>query len=429
MTVYYVRPVNGLDTNTGTTFAAAFLSAQKAVDTAIAGDEIRLCAEATETVLAPIDLDTNNGIDTGKIRVAGYDGTNGEIPEKYIIQAAPGFAGGSVVLRTEGFGAGIIWRDIEFDGNNLAAQAFDNAEGQFAHQSTYIRCLFHRATENGFRSKEASRAFFYACDFFDNGETGYKPYQYQDGRADFSYCRFYNNTDHGAYIDDAENQFRSCEFYSNGLDGLYIWARADTTLIESCVAYGNGRHGINHASSTANRLIVQQNSFVGNGGYGISFASTDMDHELLFCDFNHDHNNTSGATNLANGLLGENNVSGDPLFKSTVAGSEDFSPSSNSPLNGAGIRGGYIGSKPVQMTAGLLQLSPQASLRKKLHFDHEAQNPDKDWVRELIEIVDEETASSSTAQASLRQKLKAEDTARKVEEYLGSGNFRKSEPN
>ena len=61
MTTYYLRPTNGSDAAAGTPFAAAFKTLQKCVDTAVAGDVVRMCPEATETIAAAIDFDTNAG--------------------------------------------------------------------------------------------------------------------------------------------------------------------------------------------------------------------------------------------------------------------------------------------------------------------------------------------------------------------------------
>lgn len=391
MTIYFVRPVNGLDTNAGTAFSVAFKTTQKALDTAVAGDEIRLCAEAVEVVIAPIDVNTNNGTDTGKIRIGGFDGPSGLNRMKYTIQADTGFTGDSLVLRTEGFGAGMIWQNIEFDANSLASQAFDCDESQYVHISTYIECHFRHSLTSGFRTKEPTQNRFFNCDFSNNGGSGYEPFSYHDGLAIFSYCRFTNNISHGAYLDAIDYQFRFCEFYKNGLDGLYLWARADLPTIENCTFYENGRHGINHAHATSNLIVIYQNSFVQNGGYGISFISSNMDHDLLFCDYNHFHNNTTDATNLTAGIPGNNNVSGDPLFKSTAVGFEDFTPGLDSQLNGCGIGETYIGARQIEMPLvgegegqEVVPVTPQASLLKKLKTEDAAQRAEKSLIKDIV---------------------------------------------
>ena len=61
MATYYVDPDAGSDGAAGTAFGTAWATTQKALDTVAAGDEVRLCKSATETISAIIDLDTTSG--------------------------------------------------------------------------------------------------------------------------------------------------------------------------------------------------------------------------------------------------------------------------------------------------------------------------------------------------------------------------------
>ena len=115
-----------------------------------------------------------------------------------------------------------------------------------------------------------------------------------------------------------------------------------------------------HIENASQDLVVYNNIFRLNGGYGLAFNSKEGFFQLF--DYNCYHNNTSGHTDHNGGTpYGENNVLSDPQFTSEVDGSEDFTLQDESLCIAAGF--GYggnwnIGVAQTELSAGGIKLHP-----------------------------------------------------------------------
>jgi len=350
-TTYFVRPTNGSDGAAGTSFATAWQTTQFALDTAsTAGDEIRLCAESSETITVQIDDDTNSGTSIVKILVRGMDGSNGTTPAVYTITTGTSISALLNITTTTNYKE---FRDIVFDANATATSAATMPTASTLTGRRFIRCRFTDATADGFlagnANGETTGVFYFACEFDANGSDGYASAAANDGAATFKGCTFHDNTAHGMNMLDFAPRIISCDFYDNTLDGI-LFSGADNAHVEFCLFQANDSDGISYNASTEHQIILN-NTFVSSGAYGQNFASGND--ESAYNDYNHYYNNTSGETNASGGTPGDNNQSGDPLFTSVTDGSEDFLPTTGSPL----IDNGYPGALPSGGT-GFADIGP-----------------------------------------------------------------------
>lgn len=353
--IVLVADIGGTDPADVTSSDGAFKTTQKGLDTATADDTLRLCAEATETTIASIDIDTNNGTAEAPIRIEGRDGTNGSAAATYTIQAVATWGGGALIIRATTFGKAMMYKDLILDANSLATNAYDDNEASSVAAElniTYDTIRFTGGTVDGMSSNTPNRDFYVACEFDNNGGDGYASQTLNDGTGAFYYCSFHDNTVFGVFMDDAGSIFIGCEFYDNGNDGIFLQARSDLTQILDCTSYGNTGSGFNAATSSVNPLFYANCTSSGNGGYGFEFSASSDGDTVDYMDYNHTHNNTSGTTNLTGGMPGDNNQTGDPQFASVVDGSEDFTPANGSPLDSTGIYGVDIGARKAADPAG-----------------------------------------------------------------------------
>jgi len=134
--------------------------------------------------------------------------------------------------------------------------------------------------------------------------------------------------------------------YDNGGLGVELGRQFYFSSVLNNTIYGNTGSGIGDSNaftltSTPNTGRIFGNTVVSNGGYGIE--DNRGGGVRGYIDYNHFHNNTSGETDFSGGTPGDNNQSGDPLFTSVTDGSEDFTPTSGSPLIRTNLNDGNIG--------------------------------------------------------------------------------------
>ena len=215
-TTYYVDPLNGVDGAAGTSFGAAWATLQKALDTATAGDEVRLCKTATETTIATVDIDVQNGTLIAPIRIFSYNSAGTAREAGYTLQAIATWGGCEVVHSAIVVGNFLRFFGIIFDANDLATNAFDDNEtssGANAAVPGFEVCQFRQATGDGYESNNPKRSFFLDCVFDNNGGDGYASQTLQDGIAIFIGCVFHNNITFGCFMDDGGTSFLHCEFW------------------------------------------------------------------------------------------------------------------------------------------------------------------------------------------------------------------------
>jgi hypothetical protein len=336
MTIYYVRPTNGSDAAAGTSFATAFQTSQKAFDTAIAGDEIRLCNEAAETPAAQIDLDINASTAASPILVVAGDSIDGT-------PLTTGFytiSGASLPATTDLLVPTINNLYMTFKRVRFTAGTRDGIAPSFNNYwMNFLNC----------------RIDTFASDGIYITTTGGHWYLFN--------CEIDNNTGQGLNINAAGRGNLSVvggSTHDNGGIGLEIGGDSDSVSVDLHEVYGNGGDGIQllGLGSRISNTTVYNNTGDGvfidaaqcklhnvtcssNSAYGFNISTNGDD--SLDMDYNHTYNNTSGASNIT--LPGDNNQTGDPQFANVTAGSEDFRPKGASPLVDNGVNGVDIGSR------------------------------------------------------------------------------------
>lgn len=321
---YYVRPTNGNDLSDGKTFATAFKTTQKAVDSATAPANIYLCAEADETITAAIDVDTNAGTNTAPIIIYGASSSGDVDGTRYTITTSNNIN----ILTFTSTADYTVWNGVIFSGNT-GSDGITIPSGSNNHR--FINCDFKNASDGAYAA--GSVVSFYNCNFFSNSASGLNGIIFVHGGTS------HDNGSHGIQCQAANGNILDVIIYDNGGDGINLNTNSDNSYLSSLTIYGNDSDGIDcHAASDF--CFFYNISSVGNAAYGFNFNSMDADN-IRYFDYNHTHLNTSAASDIT--LPASNNITGDPLFVSVVDGSEDFTPNTGSPLIRAGINYSDIG--------------------------------------------------------------------------------------
>lgn len=350
MAIYYVDPLSGSDAAAGTSFGTAWATTQKAADTAVAGDEVRLCATATETPAAQIDWDTNAGTESSFITFVGADATGTPLTTGYYtISGASLPAATNLFYWATAASQYVRFKHIRLTGaTNHNIRIGPESGGSFNTNLIFKNCRFDSATTDGIRQGYGIVNQFLNCEVDNNGGCGYGPSGTSiSGRNGSLYIHggsIHNNVSAGVVAMNDKNMITSCLIYSNGGSGIELGRAYANSIISNNTIYGNTASGIGDAAHTVLSQTAGQilgNSLVSNGAYGLKSNRASNVPEWI--DYNHYYNNTSGETDFAGGTPGDDNQSGDPLFTSTTAGSEDFTPASGSPLIRTYVNEGNIG--------------------------------------------------------------------------------------
>ena len=343
MTTYYVMPTVGNDANAGTSPGAAWATVQKALDTAVPGDVVRLCKTGDDVTSAVIDADTNAGAAASPIVFASYNAP-GDMPEDgFEIRASASI--GSLLL----FAAAskfTRWEGVRFNANNQATIALNNiVDSSDSH--AFVRCDVFGATGDGVQSRTNGLATawkFIDCDVRDNGGAGVVSHVNNRGDVVLVGSRIHGNASHGVNLRRALQMTR-CAVYGNGGDGVLAGTSSFSgSTISGCTIDDNAGDGIDISASGVSDVSVVESSIANNGAYGVS-TGADAGRLRLWLR-NHAHGNTSGAADVS--LSGT--ITGDPLYADAGAG--DFTPEAGSPLIGAGFGGHDIGAVAGATGAG-----------------------------------------------------------------------------
>lgn len=338
MATYYVRPTNGSDVAAGTSFAVAFATTQKALDTVAAGDTVYLCPEATETTAVQIDVDGAAGTDINYVDFSVGNTTDGaeDLSLTYTIQASASMTG---VLFLSNLTDYYRFRNIFFDANSNAGNVLYSTTDS-AEYYMFSNCRFANATADGVNVKGNNWTFL-NCEVDNNGARGIDSYTSGRGSLRMVGGSVHDNTSGGIYYNSSgqANFTDSVLIYGNGSHGIECGSSGNGTVHSHNTIYDNAGDGIRYynASSRA-QYQTYSNTFVNNTGYGVNFQAVTTDVAFVF-SHNHTHNNTSGAVNPSD--PDKYPQTGDPLFAS--AGTADFTPAAASPLVGNGISGQIIG--------------------------------------------------------------------------------------
>ena len=345
MTDYYLRPTNGLDTNDGLTFANAFQTLQKLIDSmAVAGDRGLCCPEAVETTSVSVDVDTNLGTTLNRIvllTASTVDGTV-DLSLTYTIQASASMTG---LMHFKGTSEFYEFHNFIFDANANAAHAiYNNVDDAEWH--LFENCRMTDATGDGcnIRGSGSGGWKLIDCEVDNNGGRGLDHIQSNRGGYYIDGGSIHDNTLDGMFANKQGMVLRNIAIYDNGGDGLELGSNSDASMLTNLTIYRNAGDGVKFSNASADAgYVLSGISSSDNGGYGFNYNGGGEAGNSLYMDYNHTHTNDSGASDLT--LPGTHNVTGDPLFTSVVDGSENFIPLTGSPLIGAGISGKVIGAK------------------------------------------------------------------------------------
>lgn len=360
MATYYVDPLSGSDAAAGTSFGTAWATTQKAADTAVAGDEVRLCATATETPSAQIDWDTNAGTAASPIHFVGADSSGNPLTTGYYT-----ISGSSLPASTNLFYWGtaasqfVRFKRIRITGaTNHNVSTGPGSGTPFDTWLIFNTCRIDSATADGVYQGFGYRNMFINCEIDSNGGSGFGPAGASNtnrmGYIWFYGCSVHDNTSSGITLYNQGNEVLNSLIYDNGGDGIELGRQFFYTVIMNNTIYGNTGSGIgdmNAFSLSANNTgRIIGNTFASNGGYGLE--DNRGGGTLGYIDYNHFYNNTSGETDFSGGTPGDSNQSGDPLFTSITDGSEDFTPTSGSPLIRTNLNDGNIGAVGAPASGG-----------------------------------------------------------------------------
>lgn len=315
----------------------------------VAGDVLRMCPEATETVSSQVSLVIASGTVTVPSRFEPGSTTTGalDLTAQYTLQ---GTAAMTYVLSVGTNDHYLIFVNLTVDGNTFGTTgAFHDSTGG---RHTYQGCRFTGAAGSGFVGRNDGQRpsqRFYNCQFDNNTAYGYRANATGDGAVDLIQCKIHDNGDHGAYLREFECAVQGCLIFDNAGDGINMDGNSDGTVIERNTIYGNTGDGLDMASG-ANQIRIFGNSFAANGGYGVNGNGATK--PILGWSHNHFYNNTSGDTDLTDLIYTGSDASGDPLFESVTDGAEDFRIKNGSPLYQAGAANAHIGALGVSFTAG-----------------------------------------------------------------------------
>ena len=361
MTIYYVDPVSGSNSNAGTSFGAAFATTAKAASVVAAGDSVRLCATGTETLTSTNTISfSTSGTAAANIVWQGYNATGTAAlaaGSYYTITGASMSASTDMVAV-----AGVQFNTFYNVFFTTAKRNIIGTTNDSSYTTQFIRCSFSAPTTNMVAVTSGSNGIgimFVNCVMTGSGASGTQVLQ--NGATNRNGCTYLGCTisafnsvigaPGGSETGNGSEQYIGNIFANNG---TVVQPNLYTALSEFSgnVFYGNTTAiCINDRSTTARVYYITNNSFVNNTTVFLA-ASSNNTFGLEFA--NHFYNNTTiynGAALVSNG----GTVTGNPLFN--APGSLDFRLQSGSPLINAGLNGQNIAGLPQIPGGGSVQYS------------------------------------------------------------------------
>ena len=346
MTIYYVDPVSGSNSNAGTSFATAFATTAKAESVVAAGDTIRQCATGTESLTGTntISLATN-GTAPLPITWQGYNntGTAALASGSYYTISGSGMSASTDILAS----AGVQYRNINNVAFATSKRNIIGASNDSAYSLKFFNCSFTGPTTNIVGVASGSNGFgivFINCVLTGGGSGGSTVCI--SGNTNRTGCIFLGCTvtAFGTFVSPSgvENGTGGESYLGNifANNGTVFGANLYTgsSQIRDNVFYGNTTGiTISDRSSTAPMYYITNNTFVNNTTAFLASAANNL---FLLEDYNHLYNNTTNY-NGAGLVAGAHDIAGAPLFNNPS--SLDFSLQAGSPLIGAGVAGSNIG--------------------------------------------------------------------------------------
>jgi hypothetical protein len=204
MTTYYVDPAAG-GANDGTSWIDAWTTFQSALDTAVAGDTVRM--RGTETLAAKLDADTNSGTTVaGYIKYIGCNGAGSIDGTRFVIDANSA-AANCIDIDNQDY----LWfENIEFKNAT--------GDGVYAHNTAVVQRFIN-------------------CDFNNNGGRGL----YINSNHSYTErCLSYSNSDVGIEYGGDYHQLFFSAAYANGDNGVELSSTSEYCFVYGIVCHDNG---------------------------------------------------------------------------------------------------------------------------------------------------------------------------------------------
>lgn len=351
MTTYYVDVATGNDANAGTSAGSgnAWMTLQKAFDTAVAGDLVYI--KASGTYSEQVDVDTNSGTVTAPIRFEGYTTTPGDGGQFT-------WDGATYCINTTGKDY-IRFRNVFFTG---CTSFIIGAQTDYPQYWWFYNCKFTSAATVFGRI------------------SGYWTISYWI----FDRCIIQGMSGMGLQYLSSHNIIRHCRISDNGSHGIQQNGYSGFALIERNIIANNAGDGVNSAGAQAEGVHILHNSFHDNSD-GIDFTGSSIrtmvisgnifayhttgtglkvgtlsGNSNLYCDHNFFYNN---STNKSGSVDGPNDVilTADPYVN---AGADDWNLN-NTAGGGAAVRAASLsnidGTNIDYLDGGALQHADPAS--------------------------------------------------------------------
>lgn len=314
------------------------------------------------TLAATIDVDAHSGSASTRIFVKGMNATCTAEAEIELSTDQDLGAGALLEFSVVDY---FTFSDIDFNAggkdSNLGGYGIYSAANSDGQSCAFFRCKFRGAELDG-ACHPGSYSRFFDCEMSLNGRYGFN--SLVSSIQGIYGCKIHDNDNHGMNVRLTHGSIIGNLVYDNGKDGsgngISYLASCTYTICIGNTIYGNVNGDGIQMNSSDYGCVYYNNTSVGNGTHGFDFHGMDIG-DLSFFGFNHAYGNTThysvGADATFANFGNSNNQVGDPLFTSVVDGSEDFTPTSGSPLIDNGLGDLDIGAVPSVGGAGGLMFS------------------------------------------------------------------------
>lgn len=291
---------------------------------------------AAITIDDTIDIDAISGSTTTRVRVIGNNSDFEDDGTQIEINTEDTLANG--LFDMDPAGQYLTFRNIDFDGGNATDDAayciFASSDGD-ADYSTFENCKMHGASLDGMAVRSLALTIV-NCDIYGNKENGIDQLV-AENNVNILNNRIYDNIIAGIRLRINHGNVSGNQIYGNATGIIEVNSTGTMTYSNNTI-YGQSADGIVfHASSTRTRVF--NNTFSSNVGNAIDFNGRVEGSFLLWSNNHSDDNGANSDTGLTDAqwlIFGDgSNIVGDPLFVNT--GADDFTPTSASPLVGAGV--------------------------------------------------------------------------------------------
>jgi len=349
---WWVRPVNGDDSNSGASFADARKTTLGVLPLVSPGDTVYLCAEASEFPVGTIQARWNSAV-RGVGECTTFIGANasGVVDGTQYVLDGTNHANDVFQVASATFsGATFRFQNMRFtNGGRFGFYAFyTSSSGQIYCQN----CRFDNNASFGFGSAKtpwySDIIKCYLCEFDHNVTDGLATVSLTAGYGQFfaNYCSFHHNGRYGVWdLAYRGGQFYNCLFYRNGT-AIRMSSKIGCKLQNCTVAFNSG--GI-YDGSTYSPTVLYNSIFA----YNTTNVFDTLRREGLTDVFENNCIHTDGGEEILRNSLNDITKGGgiireDPDFISTVDESEDFTPQNTNLLiksvfQAGGTSNKYIG--------------------------------------------------------------------------------------